>query len=445
MESTNTVLLHEKRSYAPAENKSVWFSKIYTICILLLPVLNEYKLGAIDAAFLGEAIYICFIVFSFFCKPLNKKFTFDNSFIWIFLLYTAVFSPITLFFQGSCDTASIIGKFGRLIIYFGGFLLWGQYYFDIPFAIRAYKLLAVVFSFFLIFQSLVYTITGQLIVGILFKNMTINMGESYTYAQYIAYLKHVGFRPTSFFTEPSHFCQYSMIPLILSLFPFNNTDSKDKTDYFTAIIISAAGLFSYSTSALIFIALIWLLWLFFYIPKKSFAKMIIGLIALVITVFILQQKTNIFQKFVERFSTITYDYGTTGTQRLLRGLYIWNAEGTYNKIIGVGLGNVSEYLIANNIRTIFDTGLLLGNEYMNAFSYVLVFSGVVGFILYCLALYKYFIAANRTQKIIFLIFIILNASACIFVNATYMLYMLFITYKFKAERDSKVNSIYAKI
>lgn len=118
---------------------------------------------------------------------------------------------------------------------------------------------------------------------------------------------------------------------------------------------------------------------------------------------------------IERISSIfAVSYGGTLARsstgiRVYRGFALFAALPIFYKIIGVGLGNLGNFVVENDIYTNFDYFFtsLHQFEYVNAISGLLLSSGVIGalyFVFYIIGLFK---ITNSQGRLILLILIVL--------------------------------------
>lgn len=147
-------------------------------------------------------------------------------------------------------------------------------------------------------------------------------------------------------------------------------------------------------------------------------------------------RTNVFDKFLYRISTIGDTTSSTGSLRILRGYYIFSLGNPINKIFGIGFGNIINYLIKNGITTPYDGNLLIGNEYMNSLSYILVASGILGFLLFLVFLLQSFVYIDSNSKLILLYLIVLLSTSAIILSPTYVVISVFLLSKTNSYRYS---------
>ena len=234
-----------------------------------------------------------------------------------------------------------------------------------------------------------------------------------------------GFRPSGFFTEPAHFCEYVIycLPMILM------KNRKNIWHYIVFILTAIAILISRSAIGYVCMTAIIGMWLV--IEKKIQTRFIIFIV--VVAFITISFKFGFFENALNRFSTVKTIGASTGTIRLLRGFIIFNKLPFGYKIFGIGAGNYAAFINSYNIITMFDRSLARENEYMNTISMILVYGGILGVLIYVYALYQIIRNANNMQIICFTILLLLLVSSNIFYSATYIMPMLLISYKIDEE------------
>lgn len=172
------------------------------------------------------------------------------------------------------------------------------------------------------------------------------------------------------------------------------------------------------------ITVIWGYWIIKTQKVNGINKMFVVIVILIAFV-VIAVCTSIIQSVLYRLGTTGESGSTTGSLRLLRGLSIFAQLPTIHKIFGVGLGDLANYLIQNNITTPYDTDLKPGNEYMNTLSYILVTTGYLGFSIFLSFVVSIYVKYRKYYIRIFIIcWIIASASNANFLNIEYILPLL---------------------
>lgn len=259
--------------------------------------------------------------------------------------------------------------------------------------LRSYMSLAVFSSIIIVFQFVIHYILGTDIFFIL-KGVPLNQSTISTYSQYIGKYSSMyaySFRPTSLFLEPSHYALYVSPAIVLFLrnYKYNKRDLKK------AILVSLGILVSTAMTGYLLLAIAWCSLFFDSLKRQKWNTLIIISIVGCIG-FVLFLRTEYYSTFLARISQLlSHSKGSSIEVRLLHGFDVFSTLEARYKLFGIGIGNFSSYSLANHF--------LDSIEYMSSISYVLVSSGVIGFILFTLSIlniFHYF--SVREAKIIFL-------------------------------------------
>jgi len=189
-------------------------------------------------------------------------------------------------------------------------------------------------------------------------------------------------RPAALFSEPAHYSLYIVLVIFSCLF---NVDPL-KISGFKRIIFSGIASFtvimSMSASGLIYVAFLWMVWLFTFSKNyKRLQKAITFGVAGIAGIYILINK-NWIAWSLDHIKNMDVNKITSGSFRIFRGFSIFGQLKPFEKIFGIGAGLSTQYIIGNNIITIYDGIENVGSSYMSALSLIFVTGGIVGFVIY---------------------------------------------------------------
>lgn len=219
-------------------------------------------------------------------------------------------------------------------------------------------------------------------------------------------------RTSGVFTEPQAFSSYILPLLIMLLF---------KKKYIEAIFISIAIFASSSSQGIILSLMIWGYYLVIY-EKKVANKVFyaVGGAILMVLALVILKNVPMFQYIIEKIMSInilSYDI------RLTKGFQIFFAMPLWDKITGIGFGNLNDYLQNGNFH--FFWMALTRKElfaYITTMSNVLVSFGVAAFILYL----RIFIQNRKTcspqAKLLLLVIFVSSFTQTILFNAWFVFY-----------------------
>lgn len=140
-------------------------------------------------------------------------------------------------------------------------------------------------------------------------------------------------RPSSFFPEPAYYCNVILPLVIWSL--------KEK-QYFVAIIHSIGILLTTSTLGLAALVIIWSYWAFIYV-KKKILKFFFSTLLILSGIVIIQ--LNAFTETINK----ALNTNIFANERTVSSYYIYTQIDFQDKILGIGNGNVENYIVKNGI------------------------------------------------------------------------------------------------
>lgn len=344
---------------------------IFSGLVVLLPLLYQIS-SPIRVISLGEFILLPFVVGFLISDLLAGIFVPVKgivAFYFVPILCTLIICPFVDFFRWS-DAITVIA---RIAFYFT-LITISLNHFQIERVLRLYYTICVLAALYLFLQ-----VVGYYFFDILFPIPRNNAKFLFAYDESIntaRYYRLYGFRPASLFTEPSFYANYFVTLIAVLLFSNNRFSFLShmtlKSRIIKAAIFSMSIILTTSTLGVVFCFIIWS---FFFLANYKNTqisiktRIIIGVfIAVVIGGGLL---TNIFSFVIKRTSN-----GASIGERVLRGIFIYNSLPIINKIVGIGLNNIENYVNAYNIRTIYDGADL---NFTVTSTNRLISSGAVGF------------------------------------------------------------------
>lgn len=408
-----------------------------TVILVISPILNIYKAGTIPLS-MAEISYVVLSVVFIFYSLIHKslKVSKPGKYYSLFLFFSFAISIIMATVLINTITLDFIIKWAQMLVYSIPIIFFSSNFFNRKFGEKLYISISFFLSLFLILQFISFQVLHVQIKGLL-SNLPLNYNLS-SASEYYSYLNfHNIYRPSSIFIEPAHFSQYVSLALLMELFPLNRKKDQLNSTYYRAIVITFALMLSGSAIGFFSVLLFWGYWFWkYFIKQGKFIKSYFMSILLIFLGIVMVVRTNVFDKFLYRISTIGDTTSSTGSLRILRGYYIFSLGNPINKIFGIGFGNIINYLIKNGITTPYDGNLLIGNEYMNSLSYILVASGILGFILFLVFLLQSFVYIDSNSKLILLYLIVLLSTSAILLSPTYVVISVFLLSKTNSYRYS---------
>lgn len=340
-------------------------NKFFSILIILLPILYQYK-SPIYSISLGEFLLVPYIFYYIleYCSKV-KKIKIEKSlilFCFITVLNTLIVSIVKNYFNFEPSITIIIRMIFYIILIFAAFE-----YFDFKYAMRLYNKITIVLSIYLIIQYIYTQITGNYLPIYIDYNLLFgpemrnpDLSEYYMYT----------FRPSSFFLEPSYFALFSLPVICYNLLYYEECI---KYRIFTSLIITISLVLSGASSGIIGVVLIWGVYLYPETIKKiDFKRITIFLVLFLVLIILINSE-------VGKVALARIQKGGSFGQRIERGIILFKEFDIFNSLFGVGINNLENYMNYYGIKTIYDETNL---NYMASIVGVLVNSGVIGIVFY---------------------------------------------------------------
>lgn len=391
------------------EKKYSNVQKIFAFLSVFMMFANVYVVPFIPTLGIGELLFMIFFPYFFLKSTTSNKISFSLIF---FIIYSV---SITFFNSIIFEDVLISDPVMRLIrdfVYITIIFIYGKEFVEYELIARYIKFFCTLLAVFIIVQTVVFYISGYYIPGLLL-NVRVNDGgklgyelyeNSLSYAYIAGYLKVQGF-----LSEPAHCAQCLLVGTCISLFPQNKNVNPD---FYKAILFSITALMTMSAATIIYIPVIWITAVFMSKTITSNNKIFMFILIVLGIMIIIQGGflTPIVQR-LGRASSLTTADGSTW-YRIYRGVQIWLEDiNIFQKIFGIGFGT-------------FKGILKLENEYMNSISYLLISTGLIGFLLYSNLLFQIIRKSNQQNKIILLALIMMAISSSIYSSEIYVWVLL---------------------
>lgn len=376
----------------------IFLSRIYTFLIVAYPILGLYKSIIIDITF-ADFLLLLLFPFLLFSLYFYKRKTLFHDIISVNLLilfiYVLLHVLVQMFFYFNNN---LILSTLRYMFYLFNISFLIKTFFDIKFATKILKVTTVISSIFLIIQYILYKFLNIYIYGSLIQ-FQINGSQI---REYIGlYNKGNYIRMSSFFSEPSHFAIYSVLFLLINL----NQKKLYFKDYIISFIVSLAILLSESSTGII---LLFFIWIMFFLNKifrsKSNKLLIFGLSSIPFIAFI---NSNSFNIFLNR----TFSDNGLGNAAMRR----FESFSLYYNIFG-----------RNTWEILFGKGMINLNKYLPGIVRITYFYGIIGSLIFLLVFTNLYIKKNKLKRKIIFVFLILNIGTEIIFGNFLLLYLAFV-------------------
>lgn len=418
-------------------------SKVFTLLVIFYPLTSVYA-SPVSSISIGDITIILMIVpmlLDMLCK--RKKVRIVP--FWAYMLYALVItllcSALFTFISSSYSMSGAIIRLIRDAFFLIAIVVFGSNYFDYRCGRKALKIFVVILGCFIIFQSLVYKIFGKYVPGII-PQLRTTISGGLSGAEYNKTFKHIAdvygyVRCSGFLSEPAVVGQVVSVALLLELFDFSGKPSKILCPFYSLILA-----LTFSTNSYVALFVCWALWIFWVIFLKhhrvnvTWLILTIFLAATAVAVLLSNENTaNVFARFLE----LKYRVSGSSVIRVLRGMAFYLQMPFFYQIFGSGFGNFLQFKGIYTITTIYECA----DEYMNMNAYILISSGLVGFLLFIFTIFHTIRDNALVSKMIFILLLVFGLSCSIYSTPQFMIMMMFILFVPKEENKNGIAYYHA--
>ena len=400
--------------------------RIFTSSIILFPILNSAHIGDMNFGY-GDVILILGygLMLLAHARQFRAKFTKESAPFWTFIAYIGCISVINCLCISGFEFSSMLMPLIRCTFY-GLILYTNRRYVDYEFGLNLYINVCFLEAIYGLVQfALTLTVGINLPYVLPFTTMEYgSYGADYNATLLKTFQTVDGIRLVGFFPEASHFTQYTILSIIFLLFKAKKT----RKDIIKLCVISVAIMLTKSSIGIIAYGFILVYYLI--TEKHVSAKKLLTRVSLIfagVVVFLLISNHMDLIGFIsERIRRVTEKtYAVSGNLRLVRGFLVFGQAPINIKLFGIGCGNYANFIDAYGISTFFDLVMDRTNEFMNAFSLLLIRSGIIGTVIFSVFLINLYRGLNRMQKLIFFVFLELLFTENIFFSPVFVLFIWF--------------------
>lgn len=418
--------------------------RFYSLCIVLSTFLHQYG-SFLPGVTFGELMLILTSAFVLLFDGFNLNIYKTKKLIEFYSVCMLLTLLSFLLQQHDFIAVSTFEVFSRWARYFAYvmFIVISADKLEPIFTLKIYRYLCIFVSLYIVLQTLgYYTLNFALPVKILPLPFS---RESDMFVLFSGFDKYY-YRAYGPFAEPGYAAKFLLPGLAISLY-----DSlKSHKNISLLMLISTGIILTTSVQGVLLAVFSFIYFGFSLLQNKEFRIsfnlgkiFIVGLLVMLLS--FIFYSVGILETPIERISSIfavsqggTLARSSTG-MRVYRGFALFAALPLLYKMIGVGLGNLGNFVIENNIYTNFDYFYTSLNqfEYVNGISGVLLSSGIIGafyFIKYFCSLYR---NTENPYTLIFLQFTLLLFGGGGFFSMTTVLYLslVYIGYKNGCDRQ----------
>lgn len=410
-------------------------SKLFTLAIILSPILEQYiPIIPIPGVRLGDLVLGVSCVLLLLTSKLDFSVQKVKPLV-LFWFFGATVSFFSFLIQQELNFEII----SRLIRYsFYVFLvLVSSKYFQLKYALRIFKFLCIIISLYIIAQVIIWNVFGFILP---FKILPIPLGRNISLEDITLVASKYYLRAPGIFVEPGYAAQFLLPGLALSLFGWLKTE---KADIKTTMLIFSALILSTSSLGIFLGALaIGIYFVMVIVSNKSYAGLfrIFIIIPIIIVIVVLLLNLDIIQISINKVTGEVRAGGSVAL-RIYRGYAIFFQLPLLYKLIGVGHGNLGNFVIENSVITKYDSNNMtsIAADYVNGISAVGLYYGIIGIVI---LFYLYINIVKKTKgvfRLIAIIYIALNLVEGAIFNITALYYLSFIYSGYYISAGFKIN------
>lgn len=237
-------------------------------------------------------------------------------------------------------------------------------------------------------------------------------------------------RPSSFFTEPQAYASYIVFLLIFSL---------KKRDYLIFLFHSIGVFMSTSSLGIFMTVFIWISFIIFYSSRtiKQILIKVCIILCLSIGIFVFINTSA----FGYAFNKLT-EIDIFSNIRIIRGFWTYITLPFFNKIFGVGFYNIENFLNMHNVYLWWIEGSTIP-EYITSMAAILVYFGVIPFIILWIFLIQMFMEKNFFIFFLTALICIMMISQTALFNAWFVyIWSMFFSFYYNEKNMSQNSPLY---
>lgn len=407
-------------------SKRIRGSNFLTLVIIFSPIIGQYA-SSIPGVNIADILLVvsCILVLL-----LNRKFNLSFKKVRPLILFwlVALFLSLITFYSQQELSLNIITRFIRFSFYIFLIIISANN-FDRNVALNIYKILCIIISIYIIVQMVLYHSTG-IILPFKILPMPWADGRTFDVSEAISWATRWYFRPTGVFLEPGYAAQFLLPGLVFSLYGWMKNERIKSSDVKSTILIFIALVLTTSAQGIfISVIIVGIYTISLFKKSKGNLKTIKCLLVIVIFIvfFYVFKDFVIVQTALEKVTASSIGGGSTAL-RVFRGGAVFIQLPFLYKIIGVGHGNLGNYVLNRGIVTKYDPCVItpISADYASGVSIALIYYGFIGFIFFIALYWKLWSKTRNEFRLITTTLIILLFVSAIFIDITTIFYISFI-------------------
>lgn len=232
-------------------------------------------------------------------------------------------------------------------------------------------------------------------------------------------------RPCAFFLEPQHLCSF-LLPLLL-------IELKNQK-YLIAGILTVAILLTTSTQGTICAGVVWMF--FIATDRERRMRSRIAMLVVIIALIVAVMYSDLFIGAIEKIQGGTFENNI----RINRAFDVFKAMPVSDKIVGIGMKDVNNYLAYSGVcNRWLMSELSPAHNFISSFMGNFVEFGIIGGLLYIIMAIRMFAVSNTAGKCLVVLILVSAFSMTITYNVWFVFYWVVFYLIYKDERLDKIG------
>ena len=400
------------------------YNEIFVLLVSILPFLYQYK-SPISVVSFGEFILIPFIMY-YFIKRFKVKLPFgtcNGIFMYFFIgIFCTLFASYESHFKFN-DFMTV----GARIIYYSALIYVCYFEYDCNLGCKIIKKISIFFIIYAIIQYITHLFSGIVLPTTINPNWVFapEAGSRLDYERYYRWL----YRSSSLFLEPGYFVSYCT-PAFIGIFFLEN--KKDRKNIALMVLFTIGFLVSTSSAGLVILLIGWGGFIIKYLfSNKTNRSSKVCIVTIAILFVLAMLSSPMASTILNRTKG-----GGSFNNRITRTILLIKEMNVYQMIFGVGINNVENFVVDNEISTEYDE---IGNlGYTSAFFGTIVNTGIITFIFYNLFFITTFLKnKDWYTRMLIIIFLFFNIIGNVTYKASFAYYSILLLSRQKLNGEKK--------
>lgn len=341
-----------RQNYNPRKSS---FSVFFSTILPWIPWLHIYSAGVPGVTF-GYLVLVMLAGYSLLSYNKCKKHS-EHALLTVFLCYAMVILPLSLLFSEDIFLLQIANRCLKQLLLIYVVVSVMPRFLDFDKYVSSLRVVTYIGAAAILIQFVLMATTGR---SLEFKIPFLNYANDWSNEKDFAAVMAQSGRLTSIFLEPSHYSNFAVQYLMVTLF-YHPKEREPKAVYIEAVIITVSILSSVTSSGMIYCGVVWTAYLFIrqrpeeQKGKVFFRKILVLIIISVAIIFIINNERVNFA--IARMLP-SYANSQNVWVKIIGGQEEFLSLSPILKIIGAGFGNLSPTFMTGLFYTLYCTGII---------------------------------------------------------------------------------------